>query len=47
MAALMKEWASEQGPDVVAAGVAVVRRRINRLAELLRAGHVVVQVGRC
>jgi hypothetical protein len=47
MAALMKEWGSGQQPDVVAAGIAVVTRRITRLAGLLRAGHVEVQVRRC
>jgi hypothetical protein len=44
---LAKEWSCPAGGrrlDVVAAGTTIVRKRISRLAELLKAGHVVVQV---
>lgn len=41
---LTNEWDSDRHPDVVAAATAILRRRISRLADLLRAGEVVVQV---
>jgi hypothetical protein len=43
---LAAEWAPGQHADVVTAGTCIVRSRISRLAELLRAGQVAVQV-RC
>jgi sugar phosphate isomerase/epimerase len=39
------EWVSDAHQDVVAAGVAVWRKRVVRLAELLRRGAVIAEVG--
>jgi hypothetical protein len=42
---LAKEWRSQpEQADVVAAGVSVWRKRINRLSELLRQGTVTAEV---
>lgn len=40
----MREFNSGQHSDVVAAGVAVWKRRIERLGRMLRTGQVVVEV---
>lgn len=44
-ATLIRAWDLEGQPDIVSAGVSVLRRRIARLSELLQAGHVTAEVG--
>jgi hypothetical protein len=40
----MRAWRLQQYPDIIAAGVSVLRRRIARLGELIRQGLVVAEV---
>lgn len=42
---LLRAWQQQQYPDIVAAGVSVLRHRIARLGELLRQGSIVAEVG--